>query len=573
MKTFRLRCKKLCAVVLMIVTAFGFSFATPKTAQAANTKYWIKVNKQANVATVYQLKNGTYKPIKAFLVSCGGANTPAGTFYTPAKYRWQTLMGPSYGQYCTRVHGGVLFHSVWYYEKNPSTQSTVQFNKLGQTASHGCIRLSVGDAKWIYDNCALGTKVTVYSSSNPGPLGKPKGIKVSTARRQYWDPTDPSKKNPYRKQKATLTVAKKKAKTAEYGTSYNVKSGVTAKDKITKKSLTKNITYTTTKYVKGKYRKAKFSTKSLGTYRIKYTVKSSLGVKTTKTMVVRVVDTLAPVITAKNRTVKVNTANAVTGVTAKMRSGANRTSAMTVKIKAPGASAYTTYTYAKAKAYKFSKPGQYAVQYSVKNTNKPYRAATKKITITVTGNVNAQINTSAEIVTVPAASTDQTVINAVRAVVTINDNGTVVAGTNTTVTVVLVKDQAGTVTAANVSYKGKNGVTVTKQIKVQFEQATTGTTEQQTTSTERTYLHKPIVSGTVDQIRSEFGKTDTIHIVFMGVDYRPNPPPLFDIEHVDTVLGGAAHDLFAVVRESATEDRVLAGKFGCLGDRVTVARS
>ena len=77
-------------------------------------------------------------------------------------------------------------------------------------------------------------------------------------------------------------------------------------------------------------------------------------------------------------------------------------------------------------------------------------------------------------------------IDAVRAVVTINDNGTVVAGTNTTVTVVLVKDQAGTVTAANVSYEGKNGVTVTKQIKVQFEQATTGTTEQQTTSTEST---------------------------------------------------------------------------------------
>ena len=38
MKTFRLRCKKLCAVVLMIVTAFGFSFATPKTAQAAKYK-------------------------------------------------------------------------------------------------------------------------------------------------------------------------------------------------------------------------------------------------------------------------------------------------------------------------------------------------------------------------------------------------------------------------------------------------------------------------------------------------------------------------------------------------------
>ena len=49
----------------------------------------------------------------------------------------------------------------------------------------------------------------------------------------------------------------------------------------------------------------------------------------------------------------------------------------------------------------------------MKNINKPYRTATKNITITVTGNVNAQINTSAETVTVPAASTDQAVIDAV----------------------------------------------------------------------------------------------------------------------------------------------------------------
>ena len=128
-------------------------------------------------------------------------------------------MGPSYGQYCTRIHGGILFHSVWYYQKDKRTQSTVQFNKLGQTASHGCVRLSVADAKWIYDNCALRTKVTVYSSKNPGPLGKPKGIKVSTSRRMYWDPTDPDKKNPYRKQKATISISSKKAATAEYGTS------------------------------------------------------------------------------------------------------------------------------------------------------------------------------------------------------------------------------------------------------------------------------------------------------------------------------------------------------------------
>lgn len=484
MKELKLRCKKLCAVVLMIVTAFGISFSAPKTAKAANTKYWIKVNKQANVATVYQLKSGKYKPIKAFLVSCGGSNTPSGTFYTPAKYRWQTLMGPSYGQYCTRIHGGILFHSVWYYEKDPSTQSTVQFNKLGQTASHGCVRLSVGDAKWIYDNCALGTKVTVYSSKNPGPLGKPKGIKVSTSRRMYWDPTDPDKKNPYRKQKATISISSKKATTAEYGTSYNIKSGVTAKDKITKTSLTSKITYTTYKYTNGKYKKAKFSTKSLGTYRITYAVKSSLGVKTTKNFTVRVVDTKAPTITAKNRTVNINATNAVSGVSAKMASGKSVTSAMNVNIKAPGASKYTVYTYAKAKAYKFTKVGKYSVKYTAKNTNKPYREATKTVTITVTAK-NATIKASADEITVAAGTSDAEIISKVRELITISDNGTTVKGTQDSVKVTLIKDEAGTVSTAKVSYTGKNGKTVTKQIKVTVQQATTqqpATTEESTST-------------------------------------------------------------------------------------------
>lgn len=34
------------------------------------------------------------------------------------------------------------------------------------------------DAKWIYNTCKVGTKVTIYRSKSPGPLGKPSGIKV-----------------------------------------------------------------------------------------------------------------------------------------------------------------------------------------------------------------------------------------------------------------------------------------------------------------------------------------------------------------------------------------------------------
>ena len=67
MKSFKLRCKKLCAVVLMIVTAFGFSFAAPKTAKAANTKYWIKVNKRANVAVMDSIVQGSMEESSSIL--------------------------------------------------------------------------------------------------------------------------------------------------------------------------------------------------------------------------------------------------------------------------------------------------------------------------------------------------------------------------------------------------------------------------------------------------------------------------------------------------------------------------
>ena len=45
-------------------------------------------------------------------------------------------------------------------EGGSPTQSSI--NNLGRKASHGCVRLSVEDAKWIYNNCPVNTKVVVY---------------------------------------------------------------------------------------------------------------------------------------------------------------------------------------------------------------------------------------------------------------------------------------------------------------------------------------------------------------------------------------------------------------------------
>lgn len=69
----------------------------------------------------------------------------------------------------------------------------------GTKASAGCIRLTVQDAKWIYDNIARGTSVEFYSDSNPGPLGKPTSQKISgNEANRGWDPTDQAEGNPWR---------------------------------------------------------------------------------------------------------------------------------------------------------------------------------------------------------------------------------------------------------------------------------------------------------------------------------------------------------------------------------------
>ena len=68
--------------------------------------------------------------------------------------------------------------------------SYTDYNMLGQPASHGCVRLCVRDAKWIYDYMPIGTWVHIYDSSYPGPFGKPATIKITPD--MDYDPTDPN---------------------------------------------------------------------------------------------------------------------------------------------------------------------------------------------------------------------------------------------------------------------------------------------------------------------------------------------------------------------------------------------
>ncbi|MFI3201430.1 MAG: L,D-transpeptidase [Eubacteriales bacterium] len=164
--------------------------------------YYIKVNVQEQVVTIYSKDgNGEYTvPVKAMLCSTGAATPSSGVYGTSSKYRWHTLFYGVYGQYTTRIVGSILFHSVPYLTYGDAgSLLTEEYDQLGLAVSAGCIRLTVADAKWIYDYCATGTLVEFYSSSIASPLTTPVTRKISDMEGELknWDPTDLDANNPW----------------------------------------------------------------------------------------------------------------------------------------------------------------------------------------------------------------------------------------------------------------------------------------------------------------------------------------------------------------------------------------
>lgn len=122
----------------------------------SSTNYLILVDCRSNRTAVYQWDNGWYA-VKEWACTTGANNcTVKGEFAT-------NLKGYSFGRgftcyYYTQFHGDYLFHSVLYYQNS----NRVMDGRLGINASHGCVRLAIENAKWIYDTIPRGTKVVTY---------------------------------------------------------------------------------------------------------------------------------------------------------------------------------------------------------------------------------------------------------------------------------------------------------------------------------------------------------------------------------------------------------------------------
>ena len=156
----------------------GSQVIWPKGYPAAGT-YRLIVDLYWQVVMAYTKDaNGEYTvPVRYML--CTTADPKLGTTRTgvwplkECRLRFGTFAGGDYSaQYWTLIYSRTYFHSVVYKggkggRKDLNSLYVDKYQKLQQGVrdSHGCIRLTVPDARWIWYNCCYGTEVEIRTGS------------------------------------------------------------------------------------------------------------------------------------------------------------------------------------------------------------------------------------------------------------------------------------------------------------------------------------------------------------------------------------------------------------------------
>lgn len=161
--------------------------------------YYLVADRINGVMTVFDSTRTV--PLKSIRISVGLPGTPTWPTNKDMRLtsysRWQALMGPSWGQYGTHVdgagNGGIFIHSVAGLTQSYYNLPAGEYNRLGNPASHGCIRCCVADARWVFYNCNGSTIRIIDGTYNAneamkGPLGRRALVPLYGSKN--FDPTD-----------------------------------------------------------------------------------------------------------------------------------------------------------------------------------------------------------------------------------------------------------------------------------------------------------------------------------------------------------------------------------------------
>ena len=159
---------------------------TPRPDQPA---FHLVVDVTNQIVTAYARdEEGDYTVvIREMMCSSGTTKNPsdAGDFVLSG-YKVTWCYFPTWGdyaQYWTQITPSIAFHSLIYNSVSTKDLSVRSYERLGRRASHGCIRLQVADAKWIYDNVTAGSVATITYKRPADPELKASIVKPELNRR------------------------------------------------------------------------------------------------------------------------------------------------------------------------------------------------------------------------------------------------------------------------------------------------------------------------------------------------------------------------------------------------------
>jgi lipoprotein-anchoring transpeptidase ErfK/SrfK len=126
------------------------------------TNWLILCNRGQRIVQVYTGSRGNWTENRKIVCDVGAPATPTitGQFALGAKMLY-FLTGECRCWYASQIYGDYLLHSVIY--DGQSSPVRVVDGTLGAAVSHGCVRMDIKDAKYIYDNVPSGTKIYIYN--------------------------------------------------------------------------------------------------------------------------------------------------------------------------------------------------------------------------------------------------------------------------------------------------------------------------------------------------------------------------------------------------------------------------
>ncbi|MBU3128522.1 L,D-transpeptidase family protein [Clostridium tagluense] len=124
----------------------------------SDTNYYIQVDLHHQRVNIFTKSNEKWILDKSFLCSSGKSSTPTvkGNFTIKDKGPMFRANSNTICNYYTQFYGNYLFHTVLL-----DNNENIQDGRLGTPLSHGCIRLAIDDAKYIYTSIPYGTSVSI----------------------------------------------------------------------------------------------------------------------------------------------------------------------------------------------------------------------------------------------------------------------------------------------------------------------------------------------------------------------------------------------------------------------------